>query len=172
MKTSDMVFFGACALAGVIWVLGKVGEYFEDKEREQKARWDNDHPNIDELKTKAKSYDWSANDAQYKLGIAYYNGRNVPQDYSEAYKWLCMAADQGNSDAVAVLGAMLFAGHGIPKDLVLAHVYFNMAAARGHSAAGPSRDAVTPLLTASQLETAQKLASKWSSTWPVGRPDA
>ena len=37
--------------------------------------------------------------AQYNLGVMYDNGRGVPQDDVEAYKWWNLAAAQGNAFA-------------------------------------------------------------------------
>ncbi len=31
-------------------------------------------------------------DAQFKLGVMYFNGRGVPQDYAQAHKWFNFAA--------------------------------------------------------------------------------
>ena len=41
-------------------------------------------------------------DAQALLGFAYWDGKGVPQDYAQAYKWLTLAAEQGNKDAATV----------------------------------------------------------------------
>ena len=41
--------------------------------------------------------------AQYNLGIMYYNGKGVPQDYAEAVKWYRLTADQGDADAHTIL---------------------------------------------------------------------
>jgi TPR repeat protein len=38
-------------------------------------------------------------EAQSALGIFYVNGRGVPKDYVEAYKWLKLASDKGDKDA-------------------------------------------------------------------------
>ena len=37
--------------------------------------------------------------AQYNFGVAYYNGRGVPEDYVQAYAWTSIAATQGNENA-------------------------------------------------------------------------
>jgi TPR repeat protein len=34
--------------------------------------------------------------APYNLGLMYYNGKGVRQDYAEAVKWYLLAAEQGN----------------------------------------------------------------------------
>jgi TPR repeat protein len=38
--------------------------------------------------------------AQHNLGVMYANGRGVPQNYAEAYKWWSLAAAQGYAKAV------------------------------------------------------------------------
>ena len=36
-------------------------------------------------------------EAQYNLGVSYYNGEGVAQDYAEAAYWFHKAAEQGNA---------------------------------------------------------------------------
>ena len=42
--------------------------------------------------------------AQSILGLMYYGGRFVPQDYMEALKWLTLAAQQGDAEAQFYIG--------------------------------------------------------------------
>jgi len=42
-------------------------------------------------------------DAQFKLGVLYYSGEGVPQDLTEARKWILKAAEQGDATAQAWL---------------------------------------------------------------------
>ena len=44
--------------------------------------------------------------AQAALGVAYEQGRGVPQDYAAAVSWYRRAAEQGNADAQLNLGFM------------------------------------------------------------------
>src|SRR5262249_61793351 len=44
--------------------------------------------------------------AETVLGSAYYRGRGVPQNDSEAAKWFRLAADKGNAAARFTLGVM------------------------------------------------------------------
>ena len=44
--------------------------------------------------------------AQYNLGVMYYNGYGVPQDYKEAARFYTLAAEQGDADAQYNLGLM------------------------------------------------------------------
>ncbi len=39
-------------------------------------------------------------EAQFNLGVAYYLGQGVPEDYVTAYAWANLSAASGNSDAV------------------------------------------------------------------------
>lgn len=45
--------------------------------------------------------------AQYNIGIMYYTGQGVPQNYAEAARWYHLAAEQGYADAQFGLGTML-----------------------------------------------------------------
>ena len=42
--------------------------------------------------------------AQFKLGVMYDRGENVPQDFAEAVKWYRVAAEQGHAEAQLALG--------------------------------------------------------------------
>jgi TPR repeat protein len=48
--------------------------------------------------------------AQYSLGCMMRKGRGVPQDYSEAARWLCLAAAQGYVAARFELKSMVAYG--------------------------------------------------------------
>ena len=41
--------------------------------------------------------------AQYNLGVCYYNGEGVAQNYAEAVKWWSKAAEQGQAEAKTAL---------------------------------------------------------------------
>lgn len=99
--------------------------------------------------------------AQVKLGIQYYEGNGVLQNYKESVKWLQKAAGQGETEGQYQLGERYRNGEGVPKDYVRAHVLFNLAATRGNKEAAESRAAVTRRMTATQLEEAQALAQQW-----------
>ena len=45
-------------------------------------------------------------DAQNKLGVMYYRGEGVPQDYSHAVSWFRKAAEQGHAVAQYNVGLM------------------------------------------------------------------
>ena len=51
--------------------------------------------------------------SQYALGLMYYGGLGVTNDYKEAVKWYRKAAEQGNADAQSSLGMMYASGKGI-----------------------------------------------------------
>lgn len=51
--------------------------------------------------------------AQYNLGILYYSGNGVRQDYYKAYRWIRAAADQGHVAAMFNTGVLYFNGQGV-----------------------------------------------------------
>ena len=55
-------------------------------------------------------------EAQFYLGLIYYMGQGISEDYAEAFKWFRKAADQGLAQAQNNLGIMYETGQGVPKD--------------------------------------------------------
>ena len=99
--------------------------------------------------------------AQLLLGEMYYVGKEIPQNYEKAAKWYIKAAEQGNVAAQITVGKMYYLGNGVPKDYVQTHMWFNLAAVGGDEQAKKNRDLVAMEMTLSQIEDAQKLATRW-----------
>ena len=99
--------------------------------------------------------------AQNNLGLMYYNGQGVAQDYAAAAGWYRKAADQGNADAQYNLGNKYANGQGVPQDYVQAHKWFNLSATSGDADAVKNRDLVASKMTPAQIAEAQRLASAW-----------
>lgn len=71
--------------------------------------------------------------AQFALGVAYYYGdMGVRKDYSEAFKWLKLAAEQGDLDSQYIIGHMYANGEGVGQNYGLAIWWYNQAAFEGH----------------------------------------
>ena len=105
--------------------------------------------------------------AQFYLGLMYYSGAGVPQNYSQAAVWYRKAADQGHSESLSHLGMGYEFGQFSAKNLVLAHIFYNLAAVSGDEKSRENRDRVTQQLTSAQLSEAQELASKWVQGKPL-----
>jgi len=72
-------------------------------------------------------------DAEHLLGLMYYMGRGVPQDYKQALAWHRKAAAKGKADAQYVVGAMYYTGNAVIQDHKQAVVWFRKAAEQGHA---------------------------------------
>ena len=72
-------------------------------------------------------------DAQHLLGLMYYMGRGVQQDYKQALAWHRKAALQGKADAQYVVGAMYYTGNAVIQDHKQAVGWFRKAAEQGHA---------------------------------------
>ncbi|HWW69430.1 MAG TPA: tetratricopeptide repeat protein [Duganella sp.] len=72
-------------------------------------------------------------DAQHLLGLMYYMGRGVRQDYKQALGWHRKAALQGKADAQYVVGAMYYTGNAVIQDHKQAVAWFRKAAEQGHA---------------------------------------
>ncbi|TCV89006.1 tetratricopeptide repeat protein [Sulfurirhabdus autotrophica] len=73
--------------------------------------------------------------AQFNLGVLYFEGKDVPQNYLEAAKWYGRAADQGDKQAQFNLGLMCYRGIGIPQNYLYAYELFTLAAEKGEERA-------------------------------------
>jgi len=74
-------------------------------------------------------------DAQHLLGLMYYMGRGVTQDYKQALEWHRKAALQGKADAQYVVGAMYYTGNAVIQDHKQAVAWFRKAAEQSHAEA-------------------------------------
>ncbi len=69
--------------------------------------------------------------AQYMLGLLYYNGRGIKRGYADARKWFTRAAKQNHTGAQYMLGIIHYDGKGVSKNLARAAAWFGKAAAKG-----------------------------------------
>ncbi len=53
--------------------------------------------------------------SELRLGLKYYKGEGVKQDFASAAKWLRLSAQQGNHTAQAILGYQYYSGAGVPR---------------------------------------------------------
>ena len=103
--------------------------------------------------------------AQFFLGILYYNGQGVPQDYGKARQWYEQAAAQGHAGAQNILAELYYAGLGVQQDDVRAYMWFSLAVARStgnkQKSTAIQRDgALTRRMTPAQVAEAQRLAQQ------------
>lgn len=73
--------------------------------------------------------------AAFALGVAYREGLGVPQDSTEAAKWLRKSADLGSARARTDLGAMYADGEGVPQSRAEAIKWTRLAADQGDARA-------------------------------------
>lgn len=69
--------------------------------------------------------------AQYELGVHFFEGKGVSQDYNESERWYRKSADQGYAPAQCALGFMFEQGVGVSKDYAEALRWYRKAADRG-----------------------------------------
>jgi hypothetical protein len=104
-------------------------------------------------------------DAQYNLGVMYYNGHGVAQDYKEVVKWYSKGAKQGKAKAQYDLGVMYYYGQGVTQDFVHAQAWVNLAASQGNDLARENRDIISKKMTPQQIAEAQSLAREWAAKY-------
>lgn len=73
--------------------------------------------------------------AQFNLGVRYYKGEGVEQNYAEAVKWFRKAAQQGDAKAQYDLGVCYYEGEGVEQNYAEAVKWFQKAAQQGNASA-------------------------------------
>lgn len=76
--------------------------------------------------------------AQFSLGVLYYQGNGVMSDLSQSQKWIRKAAQKNHNQAQYNLGIMLANGHGSSANLVEAYAWLKISSDNGYSAATDS----------------------------------
>jgi hypothetical protein len=66
--------------------------------------------------------------AQNELGLLYYEGRGVLQNYRKAKEWFDKAVEQGHTGAQVNLGTLYLRGEGAPQSSQMALFWFTRAA--------------------------------------------
>jgi TPR repeat protein len=98
--------------------------------------------------------------AQSNLGIMYFSGQGVTQDYKQAVKWTLLAAEQGFVNAQFTLGLVYENGLGTPQDNVYGHMWYHIASSNGSINASEHRNGVESRMTKEEITKAQKLAKE------------
>ena len=70
--------------------------------------------------------------AMWMIGGEYADGNRIPQDFTEAFRWYRMAAENGDANGQGDTGICYYTGKGVHKDKAEARRWFAMAAAQGH----------------------------------------
>lgn len=99
--------------------------------------------------------------AEFNLGLLYFDGKGVPQDFEQAAEWFEKAADQGYGRAQRNLGEMYAIGQGVKKDFVQSYKWLSLCAAGGNQTCADHRDWVAKKLKGSQLSAAQRMTRDW-----------
>jgi uncharacterized protein len=100
-------------------------------------------------------------EAQFKLGLMYFQGTGVPQDYKEAVRLFRLSAEQEYERAQYNLGLMYEKGKGVPQDYVSAHLWWNICGSSGDKYCVHNRDIIEKRMSPTQIEKAQDMARNW-----------
>jgi uncharacterized protein len=107
-----------------------------------------------------KAADQGDANAQFNLGVMYFEGKGVPQNYVEAFNLFKKAAAQGNSYAQYNLGVGYSKGRGVPINYKKAYVWYILASAKGHEKAKHNISVIEPKMAPQQIAEAQKEAAE------------
>lgn len=128
--------------------LAAIDAYSEGNYREAYLRWM-------EMARRGDAY------AQKNIGLLFYYGRGVSQDYAEAARWYRYAAERGNAGAQNDLGVMYALGRGVTRDYVEALMWASLSAAKGFEKAQELVAFLRARMAARDMRTARRLAHNW-----------
>jgi TPR repeat protein len=100
-------------------------------------------------------------DAQFTLGLMYFEGTGPDKDFAEAVRWYLRAANQGQVMAQNNLGAMYMDGKGVAQDFVESAFWLTLVANAGDPHAKQLRDAVAIRLSAVEQDTVRERVKNW-----------
>jgi TPR repeat protein len=94
----------------------------------------------------------------------------IQQQEKDAFYWLHLAAEKGDSHAQLMVGDMLMSGQGAPQDLVAAYSWFTLANEQLEPKANLKQAELKPKLSVEQLESAEHLTTMFKQKSTVKRP--
>jgi TPR repeat protein len=90
---------------------------------------------VEAVKYLQKAADSGVPLAQYRMGLAYYLGRGMPLNYTNAAGWFFTAARQGHAVAQNNLGVHYFQGLGVQQNIAQAVKWYTCSAEQGYRSA-------------------------------------
>ncbi len=108
-----------------------------------------------------KAAEHGSRDGQFKIGMAYYTGTGVVQDYGQAMRWLREAAERGDSDGQYNLGMMYGKGQGSLRDPISAYQWILVAASCGSTTASDVAKGMEAFLSVDEVAEAKRRASEF-----------
>ena len=99
--------------------------------------------------------------AQSGLGLLYYKGLGVGQDWRQALKWFGLAANNGVVQAQMFLSLMLWHGHGVPRSPVWAYMWCDLVVTAGLEGAIEWRHQIEATLSDHEIAEARRLVARW-----------
>ncbi len=97
-------------------------------------------------------------DAQFRMGLIYFEGDIVSKDARQAASWYRKAAEQGDTLAQINLGALYANGTGIERDDARAYAWTSLAAGQGNEIAKRNRTMLRQTMTTGDLLGGSALA--------------
>ena len=91
------------------------------------------------------------------------------KDFSTAHSLWLAIAEEGNASAYFNLGRMYLFGEGVPIDFVEAYKWFALADKAGQPQAKAGLTRVSPTMTASDVEEANRRIERWYDAHPSTR---
>lgn len=97
-------------------------------------------------------------EAQFEIGLIFYEGKGVPKDCSSAVSFLVRASDNGHCTAKFVLGEIFAGRDKYWTDRVFAYVWYSLAELCGHKEAAQKKNSLASLMDKDHVAFAKRRA--------------
>jgi TonB family protein len=166
-----MRFYGKLLVAAIL-LLMQPGQAVSQSGTQASSAFTDEHGGVPEdsvsLDGIREAAEKGSPSAQLSLGMIYYRGSGVAQDYAKAAEWFRKSLEQGNATARYMMGGMYLKGQGVPQDSVQAYMWLTFAcegSAPGQASPAGTvqvkalqlRNSLEKTMTPQQLEEARKL---------------
>jgi TPR repeat protein len=113
-------------------------------------------PGVSELQRLFNEANAGSRQAQFLAGLALAEGKLMPANLPEAFKWFAVAAERGHPDAQNNLAIFYIRGMGVSKDLATAYKWLALARAGGNRDAAANEERLRKMLQPEELARAQQ----------------
>ena len=103
---------------------------------------------------------------QFRLGLMFYLGKEIPRDLEASAEWLRKAGEHHNSEASALLAAMYLTGEGVEQDFSKVYKWYGISQTQGNAEAATHKTEVAKLLKPEEKAAAEEEVKAWLQDHP------
>ena len=97
----------------------------------------------------------------FEMGVSYFNGVGLEQNYEQAHKYFKLSAEKGYEKALHKLGLIYFMGYGFAQDYKISYALFLLGSRYSDNSSSQALNVLSSTMTDSQITEARKIAESF-----------